>query len=337
MATFHATVGLVAALTWLLSVRGAQALQEPMSLLQTQVDIDESHWHDVGQSMAKMLQQAAEVQLGLSGEEVGVVSQSPAVLKEVSSQSAPNVDRDFWLLLVIIIESTVLMFTIGIPFFVWLMAFVLGRVIKGAIETFDRLVIGTDVTIKDLRTNVFNGVVSIEGLEVHNPQGDNKYDSKYLLKAGIVHIDLDMVALFCSFFSHFKIEKMEFKNVDVIVEKGRGCSNVQDVINFLQGGKQGTQKERNEDKGKDKDDPPAKGRTQVTLHEVVVEDVGARVQAQMLGGRGMRMSVGDIKYKDFAEEVGESTVGPIVQVLLKSVLKTVAVNIVGKQIGEYLM
>ncbi|CAK0842031.1 unnamed protein product [Prorocentrum cordatum] len=70
---------------------------------------------------------------------------------------------------------------------------------------------------------------------------------------------------------------------------------------------------------------------------VVVEDVGARLQAQVLGDRGCRVSVGDIVYKDFAEEVGESTVGPIIQVLLKSVLKTVVVNAVGKQVGERCM
>jgi len=81
----------------------------------------------------------------------------------------------------------------------------------------------------------------------------------------------------------------------------------------------------------------ASSATQITLHEVVVEDVGARLQAQVLGDRGCRVSVGDIVYKDFAEEVGESTVGPIIQVLLKSVLKTVVVNAVGKQVGERCM
>jgi hypothetical protein len=339
--------------------------EEPMAFIQTQVEVEHSSLEGAGHRFASMLQEAAEARMdsGWAGE--GSSPSAEALLQEEAKQAREvpkqfsnavsnieSLDKDFWLMLIIIVESTVLLFTIGIPSIIWLLAYVLGRIIKGAIETFDRLVIGTDVTMKDLRTNVFNGVVSIEGLEVHNPTtGTCKhckdvYNSKYLLKAGIVHIDVDMAALFCSFFSHFKVEKIEFKNVDVIVEKGRNSSNVQDVMNFLAGNK-GTPAVEDSDKAKAKEktasaakvaDEPAKAsRTQITLHEVSVEDVGARLEAQMLGGRGMRVSVGDIRYDDFAEEVGESTVGPIVQVLLKSVLKTVAVNTLGKKIGEYLL
>lgn len=312
---------------------GSLAAEEAVALIQTQVQVDRGYWTEVGQQLAHLLKEAAEAQPDndLVGDAERAIPQSAQAMKD----KVEGMSTDFWLTLVIVIESTILLLTMGIPFVIWLMAYILGRIIKGAIETFDRLIIGTDVTIQDLRTNVFNGVVSIEGLEVHNP-GDGKYNSKYLLKAGLVHIDLDMCALFCSFFRHFKVEKIEFKNVDVIVEKGKGSSNVQDVINFLQGSKGGKGDSKDAKADKSADDS-SKSKTQVTLHEVAVEDVGARVEAQVLGGRGMRVSVGDIRYNDFAEEVGESTVGPIVQVLLKSVLKTVAVNIVGKQLGEYLL
>jgi len=328
-------------------------VEEPMAFIQTQVEVERSGLEDAGQRFVSMLQEAAEARMdsGWAGE--GSSPSAEALLQEEVKQAREvpkllsgikSLDRDFWLLLVIIVESTVLLFTIGIPFVIWLLAYVLGRTIKVAIETFDRLVIGTDVTIKDLRTNVFTGVVSIEGLEVRNPTAatckhcKEVYNSKYLLKAGIVHLDIDMVALFCSFFRHFKVEKIEFKNVDVIVEKGRSSSNVQDVMNYL-AGNNGTAAAEDNDTCAEKvvDDPAKASRTQITLHEVAVEDVGARLEAQMLGGRGMRVSVGDIRYDDFAEEVGESTVGPIVQVLLKSVLKTVAVNTLGKNIAEYLM
>jgi len=323
-------------------------VEEPMAFIQTQVEVERSSFDDVGQRLAGMLQEAAEAQMdsGWAGEGISLSEEARDVPKLLSG--IQSLDKDFWLTLVIIVESTVLLFTMGIPFLIWLLAYVLGRTIKVAIETFDRLVIGTDVTIKDLRTNVFNGVVTIEGLEVHNPTAGTckhckeVYNSKYLLKAGIVHIDIDMAALFCSFFTHFKVEKIEFKNVDVIVEKGRNSSNVQDVMAYLAGSK-GTNatedncKDNNKTAEKVADDPAKASRTQITLHEVSVEDVGARLEAQMLGGRGMRVSVGDIRYDDFAEEVGESSVGPIVQVLLKSVLKTVAVNTLGKNIAEYLM
>jgi len=116
----------------------------------------------------------------------------------------------------------------------------------------------------------------------------------------------------------------------------RFASSDWDVLAFLKGrGRDPGGAEGQEGGGEVKE--AASSATQITLHEVVVEDVGARLQAQVLGDRGCRVSVGDIVYKDFAEEVGESTVGPIIQVLLKSVLKTVVVNAVGKQVGERCM
>lgn len=262
---------------------------------------------------------------------------SEAKAEAVPDIEVPKMDKHSWLIVIICIESFVLFVTMGLPIALWAIAAFLGRSIKFGIETCDRLFIGTDVTINKLETNIFQGVIFIDTLEVQNPEA-GKYDSPYLLRAGVVHIDLDMWALVCSFFRHVKIEKLEFKQVDVIYEKGWQSSNVQDVLGFLKGKGSGSTKAAVEgSKEADGSEPQNESRIGVTLHEVMVEDVGARVQAQMLGGRGMRVSVGDIGYKDFAEEVGESTMGPIIQVLLKSVLKTVIVNVAGKQVGERCM
>jgi len=270
----------------------------------------------------------------LSSEE-GAGAALARLIAEEASWDMPRLDKHAWLIVILCIESFVLFMTIGLPIALWALAAFLGRSIKFGIETCDRLFIGTDVTIKRLETNIFQGVIVIDGLEIENPK-EGKYNSQYLLRAGLVHIDLDVTALICSFFRHIKIEKIEFKNVDVIYEKGWTSSNVQDVLAFLKGrGRDpgGAEGQEGDSEGKE----TAASTTQITLHEVVVEDVGARLQAQVLGDRGCRVSVGDIVYKDFAEEVGESTAGPIIQVLLKSVLKTVIVNAVGKQVGERCM
>jgi len=295
---------------------------------------------------------ASPEQAGASGLQPPRASASAASLVQLSSEEAagdalahliaeeaswdvPQLDKHAWLIVILCVESFVLFVTIGLPIALWALATFLGRSIKFGIETCDRLFIGTDVTIKRLETNIFQGIIVIDGLEVENPK-EGKYKSQYLLRAGLVHIDLDMAALICSFFRHVKIEKIEFKNVDVIYERGWSSSNVQDVLAFLKGrGRDPGGAEGQEGGGEVKE--AASSATQITLHEVVVEDVGARLQAQVLGDRGCRVSVGDIVYKDFAEEVGESTVGPIIQVLLKSVLKTVVVNAVGKQVGERCM
>jgi hypothetical protein len=270
----------------------------------------------------------------LSSEE-GAGDALAQLIAEEASWDMPQLDKHAWLVVILCVESFVLFLTIGLPIALWALAAFLGRSIKFGIETCDRLFIGTDVTIKRLETNIFQGIIVIDGLEVENPK-DGKYNSQYLLRAGLVHIDLDMAALICSFFRHIKIEKLEFKNVDVIYERGWSSSNVQDVLGFLKGkARDPSGAESQEGGGEEKETAPST--TQITLHEVVVEDVGARLQAQVLGDRGCRVSVGDIVYKDFAEEVGESTAGPIIQVLLKSVLKTVVVNAVGKQVGERCM
>lgn len=237
--------------------------------------------------------------------------------------------RHIWLLAIIGIESAVLFITMALPIFLWVVAAAIGRSVDFGLETCDRLFLGTEVTIRRLETNILQGVIIVDTLQVQNPETD-KYNSPYLLKARLVQIELDMVTLICSFFRHVKIDRLDFKDVDVIYEKSWNSSNVHDTMNFLKGNGGAPD---NSDCGESREDQnkTASG-VRVTLHEVMM-DVGARVQAQMFGGRSMRVAVGDVVYRDFEAEVGESTPGPIIQVLLKSVLKTVMTTIVGKHMG----
>ncbi|CAE8720905.1 unnamed protein product, partial [Polarella glacialis] len=79
-----------------------------------------------------------------------------------------------------------------------------------------------------------------------------------------------------------------------------------------------------------------KQQTELVLRRVVVEDVGLRVEAQMLGGFGMRVEISDIKYHDFATEVGECMANEVARVLLASILKSAIANAAGKSLSDQL-
>jgi len=273
------------------------------------------------------------------------------------------------LIWICIIETIILVFTVGGPAMIYCMTRMLGNAVEAGIETFDKTLIGADVEIGRITPNIVYGILDIDEFMVKNPD-DKGYDSPYLLKAKRVHIDLDMAQLFLSCFKRVTIEKVVFKDVDVIFEKHYRSSNVQDILAFLSGtkdDKKGTKKgdaekeppeaaspvaasspkakEASPGNAKDPkaaspkvDEPaPPAHDLQVTLHEVCIEDVGARAQAKMLGGRGFRMAISDIYFKDFSQEANVALIDDVIIFLLKSFLKTVLANVVGKKFGDQCM
>lgn len=239
---------------------------------------------------------------------------------------------------------------------VWYWGRILGKTVEGAIETYDQSVLGVDVNIEDLRLNPCTGVMEVTDMVINNPEG---YKSEYLLKAGKVLLDLNMCKLACSCGKKVVVDKLIFKDVDVIYEKAWTTSNVNQIIDHLhaQGAspdgkgdppvkeepkKEGAEGDKkDDDTSKPADDkaapaanPDSGSGREVILHEVVVEDVGLKVSANMMMGMGVRISVGDMHYHDFAKQVGNSMVDDIVQILLISILKTVLANIIGKNLSD---
>lgn len=333
----------------------------------------------------------------------------------------------WWLWFIIVVQCICLVCLCAGPIGAYYVSKLIGKLVKTGIEQFDQDVLGVDVEIGELHPNVMYGILHIDDLYVRNPKN---WDSPYLLHAGVLHIDFDMQALIMSGFQKVEIEKVIFKDVNVIYEKSWSGSNVQDVLDFM-AGKKGDEKEEEEEKkpkqeiktkepsvenkaqlylptklqgktvlvkqgqkwraenrelkadsigmgyrtgkqldamagedkfvqwgetvegvdvgdgwvqvtekqatkGKEKvqaeDDAKEEtdhGKNEWALHEVKIKDVGLRIQGKMLGGKGVVLSIGDIKYEDFSAQVGDSYLDDIVQVLLKSVLKTVLSNVVG--------
>jgi len=214
----------------------------------------------------------------------------------------------------------------------------MGKAIEFAIETYDTAVIGVDVEIGKLSVNPFEGVIIADGLTIDNPKG---YKSDYLLNAKLVHIDFDMKSLIFSGFSQCKVQKFVLQRVDIIYEKTWSSSNVHDVLQFLEGDhSEDKDKKAAEEAKKRKAEASKKNKKDamnVELQEVLVEDVGLRLQGQMIGGHGARLALADIKFDNFTKEVGSGYMDDIVKVLLKSIMKTVVANVVGRRTAEWCM
>jgi len=195
------------------------------------------------------------------------------------------------------------------------------------------------------------------------PVSHRKYKSPYLLNARDVVIDVDVWMYIRSFGKRIEIENIVFRHVDLICEKTWSSSNIHEVLDFMeerthkkkeegktqtQGGKasasiSGKDPEQGgkpgDKKGGKKEGKGAKctaDQTELVLRRVVVEEVGLRVEAQMLGGFGMRLEISDIHYHDFATEVGESMADDVARVLLTSILKSAIVNAAGKSLSDKL-
>lgn len=220
-----------------------------------------------------------------------------------------------------------------------------GRAIELAIEKYDTSALGVDVDIGKLLVNPFSGYVAIHGLTIDNPQG---YKSDYLLSAKTLIIDFSIASLLFSNFRHVVVEKIVLRRVDIIYEKGWSSSNVHDILHFLEGKlekwakwleerkqQQHVRKKTKEiARGAQGQELPPEEKTLVEVREVLVEDVGVRLQGQMLGGHGARLALADIRYDNLTRIAGATYVDDVLKVLLKSIMKTVVANVAGRQAAD---
>lgn len=229
-----------------------------------------------------------------------------------------------------------------------------GLAIEFGVETFDRSIIGVDMEIGKLSVNLCEGNVVMHGFKMRNP---DSYNSDHLLECKKVRVDIDMCRLLFSGFREIRVEALYFKRVDIIYEKSWKSSNIHDVLEFLRG--PGTDTKAGgmaQSALSPRADPPesaslpgvepAMGATgsmrrrkpkheyKLTLEKVDLEDIAFRAQAQMLGGRGARVSVPDISYDHFTKEMGEHYIEFIIKNLLKTVLKSIAANVMGQSVAN---
>eukprot|EP00929_Paragymnodinium_shiwhaense_P122953 TRINITY_DN9628_c0_g1_i2.p1 TRINITY_DN9628_c0_g1~~TRINITY_DN9628_c0_g1_i2.p1 ORF type:complete len:257 (-),score=49.80 TRINITY_DN9628_c0_g1_i2:299-1069(-) len=110
-------------------------------------------------------------------------------------------------------------------------------VVKGTLQSLDRTLIGVDIEVGDISSNLCMGLVHIDSLRVANPvdekTGKTSYHSDHLLRASELHIDLDLWALFTSLGKKIVIERLIFQGVSIFYEKTWTTSNLQQVLDFV--------------------------------------------------------------------------------------------------------
>jgi hypothetical protein len=178
-----------------------------------------------------------------------------------------------------------------------------GLAAKHAIETWDTSVIGVDVEVDSIHVRLFRGIVEMEGLTIMNPPG---FQGPYMVRAGLVHIDVDMTTLK----SPTKVlENVVLRQVEVCVEQGREGTNVQQVLAKLQ----------------DTDAQEAADETDdLHVQRVAVEDLAVKFVGKLLGRHSsMKLRASDLYWTNFSQQTKTGKAKYILKAFLKQLLKSV--------------
>jgi len=252
--------------------------------------------------------------------------------------------------------TTAILIVSGFAFGMWYLGRIIGKAVEAGIESFDTMIIGTDVHIGQLELNPFTGRMEVDDLVVDNPP-NHGYASEYLLKSTKILIDIDMGKLILTLGREVHLEAIEFVGLEVIFEKSLHSSNVHDILDFMkkQRAARQTVKRTPSPLGNKAESSPAHPvleettksvawveagvqattRTGWVVHRVIMEDVSLMITMTGGHGHGAHLAIGDVKYDDFRatrqarQEAGESGFDDIIRLILRTLLKTVGANLPG--------
>mmetsp|Transcript_10137 Transcript_10137/g.18642 ORF Transcript_10137/g.18642 Transcript_10137/m.18642 type:complete len:443 (+) Transcript_10137:58-1386(+) len=228
----------------------------------------------------------------------------PGMFQEAFCSFGSFLDRN-WLRLGIFILTAVLV--------AYLLQIQLSRTIHSEIEKRDRDVIGTDIHIEKVDSNIFTGCINIYGIEVENVKG---FTADSILRADKVLVDFDMQCLLLSFFKHIKIEEIALSGVHATVEHTFLNSNIAEMLQFIK---------RQQEEG-NKTDP--KDQPDVSIHRIDVKGIRATTRlstsARITGKRkevhSTTWPIADILFEDFQTTKG---IQPVIKAILSGILQKV--------------
>eukprot|EP00747_Dinoflagellata_sp_TGD_P085456 gnl/TRDRNA2_/TRDRNA2_162893_c0_seq1.p1 gnl/TRDRNA2_/TRDRNA2_162893_c0~~gnl/TRDRNA2_/TRDRNA2_162893_c0_seq1.p1 ORF type:complete len:217 (-),score=51.35 gnl/TRDRNA2_/TRDRNA2_162893_c0_seq1:227-877(-) len=212
--------------------------------------------------------------------------------------------------------------------------------LKDYVEKVDRDFIGVDIHIGRVDLCLCYGRVLIHNLQVDNPKG---YKSRYLLQSKEVVIDVDMLELMLTKGKHLVVEELKLEGIDAIIEYDSviagsffGTSNLQTILNFMDNKDQDEQaaeaeKAEKEEEEDEVDQNKKKEKRKYTVQLVQFLDVGAKMAGKF---GGMRIACADTRFKHFSEQFGVHSVGQVIALLVKSMLKSIISNVAGKEAGN---
>jgi hypothetical protein len=106
------------------------------------------------------------------------------------------------------------------------------QAVRRGIARYDMVSLGVKVQISGVKMNPMTGRMEMKDLVILNPEG---YHSEHLAKVRTVIIHINMRKLIMSKGKHIELNHVEFQKVDIIYEKGIFSSNVDHVVNFIEG------------------------------------------------------------------------------------------------------
>jgi len=214
-----------------------------------------------------------------------------------------------------------------------------GSAIKSAIEAADRLVIGTDITIKSCKLSLLQGRVEITDLVVHNPPG---YSLHPFLSVKKVVFDLGMLGLLGR--RAIIIEELSLDNLSIEMDYDQaGVSNCHTMYEHLShaiASKEAQSTGEGADSKQCESLDPKMVRKSRNVEAAPAinapseqKQKGNPIQLQKLSLKNVcaksgwkSCALGDIHYDNFTEEVGASTIDDIAVVIMSTILKSVTLN-----------
>eukprot|EP00930_Biecheleria_cincta_P014810 TRINITY_DN12586_c1_g1_i1.p1 TRINITY_DN12586_c1_g1~~TRINITY_DN12586_c1_g1_i1.p1 ORF type:complete len:351 (+),score=45.02 TRINITY_DN12586_c1_g1_i1:32-1084(+) len=188
--------------------------------------------------------------------------------------------------------------------------------VKRGLHNMVGYLLGAAVETSMVSVNLCAGSVSVDGLILRNPATGAAWRSEHLLCADRIGFDIHWLSLLRSCFKVIEVQWLEMEGVELVVEQAGRSSNVGIVLENL------SRLLRREDENH-------KG-PQFILHRVEIQDIALRIPNALSGcGAEASVAMADIMFEDFAQEVREEEGDVALELLLRTVLKTMASNVLG--------
>eukprot|EP00931_Biecheleriopsis_adriatica_P030423 TRINITY_DN17930_c0_g1_i1.p1 TRINITY_DN17930_c0_g1~~TRINITY_DN17930_c0_g1_i1.p1 ORF type:complete len:303 (+),score=54.48 TRINITY_DN17930_c0_g1_i1:54-962(+) len=192
----------------------------------------------------------------------------------------------------------------------------LANQLKAYMQREDRHMFGVDFHIRAIDLNLCYGQVTFHDMQIDNPAG---FNSKYLLKAKSIMLDVNALELVRTRGQHVLVEEMKFEEVDVVIEydgvlfgSAFGNSNLQKVRDYMRN--RPAKQQPNDDS--EKSDKPHR---KYTFQKVAFYDIGVKLASEVAE---TRTECADLRFKNFSEEVDSQHLMELLSHLVHSITET---------------
>lgn len=181
------------------------------------------------------------------------------------------------------------------------------RLAKTGIEQGGRYAMGVDTTVDDVSVSLLKGQMTIDGLEIGNPEG---YKTPHLMKSGHWELSVRFASLMTD---TVEMPRLELDGLDLNIEQKLGKSNIKEVMDNM----------KRLRKEKEKEEKPGK---KLRIETVRIRNVTAHVQV-LPGSKPVLVKVDEIELKDVTPE---NSKGIVISELFQRLMAAVLAGVIDK-------